>query len=165
MLCCVFRNLENDVDFAISSEQKQKRDEHMNAKHFATPGLFGVGNSTRGSCTSRSEASGLYVTTTTIAFHPQHPTPDQPLISCSCGTEEQEEQMASKSQTSTKRLLKELSNHEREPSDALLHLSPISDDDLTRWTAVMKGVPGTAYEGKRKQNPIAVERKKEGKEN
>lgn len=46
----------------------------------------------------------------------------------------------------TKRLLHELRSYEREPSDALLRLSPISDDQLTQWTAVLKGVPGTAYQ-------------------
>lgn len=57
--------------------------------------------------------------------------------------------MAGKAQTSAKRILKELSNYEREPSEALLHLAPVHDDDLMHWTAVMKGVDGTAYEGQK----------------
>lgn len=55
--------------------------------------------------------------------------------------------MAVKAQTSTRRILNELQNYEREPSEALLHLAPVNDDDLMHWTAVMKGVSGTAYEG------------------
>ena len=46
----------------------------------------------------------------------------------------------------TKRLLHELRSYEREPSDVLLRLSPVSDDQLTQWTTVLKGVPGTAYQ-------------------
>lgn len=55
--------------------------------------------------------------------------------------------MAGKAHTSAKRILKELSNYERGPSEALVHLAPINDDDLMHWTGVMKGVQGTAYEG------------------
>ncbi|TKA74753.1 hypothetical protein B0A49_02256 [Cryomyces minteri] len=47
----------------------------------------------------------------------------------------------------TKRLLQELQAYEQEPNDALLQLGPVSDDELMHWTAVMKGVEGTAYEG------------------
>ncbi|KAK6007738.1 hypothetical protein QM012_004552 [Aureobasidium pullulans] len=53
-------------------------------------------------------------------------------------------QMASKQVT--KRLLHELRSYEKDPSDALLHLGPINDEELTRWTAVLKGVSGTAYQ-------------------
>ncbi|GAM87910.1 hypothetical protein ANO11243_059380 [Dothideomycetidae sp. 11243] len=54
--------------------------------------------------------------------------------------------MSSKGQTTTKRLIHELRSYDREPSPALLHLAPVSDDELLHWTAVMKGVEGTAYE-------------------
>jgi len=55
--------------------------------------------------------------------------------------------MASKGQTTTKRLLHELQSYEQEPSDALLELGPVNDDELLHWAAIMKGVEGTAYEG------------------
>ena len=47
----------------------------------------------------------------------------------------------------TKRLLHELRSYEKEPSDALLQLGPVSDDQLTQWTAILKGPSGTAYSG------------------
>ncbi|KAF2834084.1 ubiquitin-conjugating enzyme [Patellaria atrata CBS 101060] len=53
----------------------------------------------------------------------------------------------SRAQTPTKRLLNELQTYQHEPNGALLQLGPASDDELTHWTAVMKGVLGTAYEG------------------
>jgi len=46
----------------------------------------------------------------------------------------------------TKRLLHELRSYEKDPSDALLHLGPINDQELTHWTAVLKGLPDTAYQ-------------------
>jgi len=46
----------------------------------------------------------------------------------------------------TKRLLHELRSYEKDPSDALLHLGPINDEELTHWTAILKGVTGTAYQ-------------------
>lgn len=46
---------------------------------------------------------------------------------------------------STKRLIKELDAHARDPSPALLKLEPL-DDDLHNLTAVLKGPDGTAYE-------------------
>lgn len=50
----------------------------------------------------------------------------------------------------TKRLLHELKAHATEASsDAIAHLGPESQDNLHHWTAVLKGVPGTAYEGKK----------------
>lgn len=55
--------------------------------------------------------------------------------------------MASKGQTTTKRLLHELQSYKQEPSDALLELGPVNDDELLHWAAIMKGVEGTAYEG------------------
>ncbi|KAF2153921.1 ubiquitin-conjugating enzyme [Myriangium duriaei CBS 260.36] len=54
--------------------------------------------------------------------------------------------MSSKGQSTTKRLIHELRSYDQEPSRALLHLAPVSDDELLHWTAVMKGVEGTAYE-------------------
>ncbi len=48
---------------------------------------------------------------------------------------------------STKRLLQELKNAVSEPSPVLQSLGPISEAQLLHWEAVMKGVPGTAYEG------------------
>jgi len=53
----------------------------------------------------------------------------------------------SRAQTPTKRLLNELQTYQHEPNDALVRLGPVKDDELMHWTAVMKGVQGTAYEG------------------
>ncbi|PPJ55063.1 hypothetical protein CBER1_01541 [Cercospora berteroae] len=47
----------------------------------------------------------------------------------------------------TKRLIKELDAYNREPSAALTHLAPVSDDDVFRLAAVLRGPEGTAYEG------------------
>lgn len=55
--------------------------------------------------------------------------------------------MAARNQPAAKRLLKELKTYQNDPNEALLHLGPTSDDDLYHWTAIMKGVAGTAYEG------------------
>ena len=46
-----------------------------------------------------------------------------------------------------KRLIKELEQYSKVPSPAVTHLEPISDDDLTRLTAGLRGPDGTAYEG------------------
>jgi peroxin-4 len=54
---------------------------------------------------------------------------------------------SSRSLTPTKRLLAELKDYQDGGNEALEALGPISDDLLTEWTAVMKGVKGTAYEG------------------
>ncbi|PGH08848.1 hypothetical protein AJ79_05852 [Helicocarpus griseus UAMH5409] len=51
------------------------------------------------------------------------------------------------SPSTTKRLIRELNDYSKSPNDALLHLGPINDNDLLRWEAVLKGVPGTPYEG------------------
>ncbi|KAI9680311.1 MAG: hypothetical protein M1829_001197 [Trizodia sp. TS-e1964] len=51
------------------------------------------------------------------------------------------------SPAAVKRLLHELEEYQHTPNDALLLLAPIHDEDLFRWGAVMKGVPGSAYEG------------------
>ncbi|KAF1982436.1 UBC-like protein [Aulographum hederae CBS 113979] len=53
---------------------------------------------------------------------------------------------SSKAQSSTKRLMKEWQDYNQDPNDALLQLGPVSDDKLMHWTAVMRGVAGTAYE-------------------
>ena len=57
--------------------------------------------------------------------------------------------MASSSRTQgpIKRLLTELQTYQSDPNEALLELGPVNDDELMSWRAVMKGVPGTAYEG------------------
>ncbi|KAF2190183.1 ubiquitin-conjugating enzyme [Zopfia rhizophila CBS 207.26] len=54
---------------------------------------------------------------------------------------------SSRQQTPQKRLLTELQTYQSEPNEALLELGPVDDDELMHWRAVMKGVPGTAYEG------------------
>ncbi|OCK79365.1 ubiquitin-conjugating enzyme [Lepidopterella palustris CBS 459.81] len=63
---------------------------------------------------------------------------------------------SSRSQTPTKRLLNELQTYQSDPNDALVELGPVSDNELTHWTAVMKGVPGTAYEGGRWKLDIRI---------
>lgn len=52
----------------------------------------------------------------------------------------------SSARTATKRLMQELADYNSDPNPALLHLGPV-DGDLFKWTAVLKGVEGTAYEG------------------
>lgn len=54
---------------------------------------------------------------------------------------------SSRVQSPVKRLLTELQNYQSDPNDALDRLGPVSDEELTHWNAVMRGVPGTAYEG------------------
>lgn len=54
---------------------------------------------------------------------------------------------SSRTQSPTKRLLNELQSLNSEPNEALLFLRPVRDDDLMQWETVMRGVPGTAYEG------------------
>ncbi|PLN85285.1 putative ubiquitin conjugating enzyme [Aspergillus taichungensis] len=49
--------------------------------------------------------------------------------------------------STTQRLLRELKDYTNNPNSALLHLGPTNDDDLLHWEAVLKGVPGTPYEG------------------
>lgn len=44
-----------------------------------------------------------------------------------------------------KRLIGELKQYNKEPSEFLEDLAPVGDD-LLHWTAIMKGVQGTAYE-------------------
>lgn len=48
---------------------------------------------------------------------------------------------------STKRLLQELKSIVEDPSPILQSLSPASEAEILHWEAVMKGFPGTAYEG------------------
>lgn len=64
--------------------------------------------------------------------------------------------MSSRAQSPTKRLLTELQTYQSEPNDALVELGPVSDSELTHWTAIMKGVPGTAYEGGRWKLDIRI---------
>jgi len=59
------------------------------------------------------------------------------------------QKMASRNQTAVKRLIQELRTYEQESSEALRHLGPVREDELMHWQAVMKGIPGTAYEGGR----------------
>ncbi|CAD0089083.1 unnamed protein product, partial [Aureobasidium vineae] len=56
----------------------------------------------------------------------------------------------------TKRLLHELRSYEKDPSDALLHLGPINDEELTHWTAVLRGVEGTAYQNTYPNKPPTI---------
>ncbi|KAK2744821.1 hypothetical protein FQN57_004145 [Myotisia sp. PD_48] len=49
--------------------------------------------------------------------------------------------------STTKRLLQELKQYSTSPNECLLHLGPVNDDDILHWEAVMKGVPGTPYQG------------------
>ena len=46
----------------------------------------------------------------------------------------------------TKRLLHELCSQSGDPVQFLLSLGPIDDDRILLWEAVLKGVPGSAYE-------------------
>jgi peroxin-4 len=43
--------------------------------------------------------------------------------------------------------MNELSALQTEPNEACARLGPVADDELLHWQAVMRGVPGTAYEG------------------
>jgi peroxin-4 len=43
--------------------------------------------------------------------------------------------------------MRECQEYEASPNQALLHLGPVSDDDLFHWEAVLKGVRGTPYDG------------------
>jgi len=63
---------------------------------------------------------------------------------------------SSKSQSTTKRLLSELKDYHSDPNDALLQLGPVSDDELMHWSAVMKGLAGTPYEGGRWKLDILI---------
>jgi len=63
---------------------------------------------------------------------------------------------SSKSQSTTKRLLSELKDYHSDPNDALLQLGPVSDDELMHWSAVMKGLTGTPYEGGRWKLDILI---------
>lgn len=56
------------------------------------------------------------------------------------------------SSSTTQRLLRELKEYAKNPNEALLHLGPVSDEDLLHWEAVLKGVKGTPYEGE--LNPL-----------
>ena len=56
-------------------------------------------------------------------------------------------EMAKTNQSAQKRLLQEVKALRDETSPALQSLGPVSDDNLFEWKAIMRGVPGTAYEG------------------
>lgn len=60
------------------------------------------------------------------------------------------ERMASMSRSPTppaaRRLLHELRSQSQDPAPILLSLGPVSDEQILSWEAVLKGVPGTAYE-------------------
>lgn len=47
----------------------------------------------------------------------------------------------------SKRLLGELKDYAKDPHECLEELAPV-EGDLLHWTAIMKGVQGTAYERK-----------------
>ena len=47
----------------------------------------------------------------------------------------------------TKRLIHEIQDNALALNQALLHLGPVSDDDLFQWEAVLRGVRGTPYDG------------------
>ncbi|KAI9665329.1 MAG: hypothetical protein M1831_001766 [Alyxoria varia] len=49
-------------------------------------------------------------------------------------------------QSATKRLLHELRSNEEDPNPALLFLRPVDEENVFLWEALLKGVPGTAYE-------------------
>lgn len=50
-------------------------------------------------------------------------------------------------QSASKRLQHELKQYQDEPNPTLKSLGLKNEDDLFHWAAVMKGQPGTAYEG------------------
>jgi peroxin-4 len=60
--------------------------------------------------------------------------------------------MAGPSSNTTQRLLRELKDYAKSPNENLLHLGPVTDEDILRWEAVLKGVNGTPYEGMRRGN-------------
>ncbi|KAJ2590328.1 E2 ubiquitin-protein ligase peroxin 4 [Coemansia sp. RSA 1722] len=45
----------------------------------------------------------------------------------------------------TRRLLRELHDIQKDPSEELVSLAPISDDDILRWRAVLRGPRDTPY--------------------
>lgn len=53
----------------------------------------------------------------------------------------------------TQRLIRELKEYHKTPNESLLHLGPVDEENLLQWEAVLKGVDGTPYEGKRAPNP------------
>ncbi|KAI9833505.1 MAG: hypothetical protein M1819_003664 [Sarea resinae] len=55
---------------------------------------------------------------------------------------------SSSPQGAVKRLLQELKLYAQDPnSDVLLHLGPVSEDQLLHWEAVLKGPSASPYEG------------------
>ena len=55
---------------------------------------------------------------------------------------------SSRNASPLKRLMTEIQTYQNDPNDALVELGP-EGDDVMHWKAVMKGVIGTAYEGKK----------------
>jgi peroxin-4 len=53
----------------------------------------------------------------------------------------------------TQRLIRELKEYHKTPNESLLHLGPVDEENLLQWEAVLKGVDGSPYEGKRAPNP------------
>jgi peroxin-4 len=54
---------------------------------------------------------------------------------------------SSRAQTPAKRLMNELTALHDEPNEACARLGPVADGELLHWEAVLRGVPGSAYEG------------------
>lgn len=53
---------------------------------------------------------------------------------------------SSRNASPIKRLMTELQTYQSNKNEVLYDLGP-TDEDVMQWRAVMKGVPGTAYEG------------------
>ncbi|MCJ1470660.1 hypothetical protein MMC07_009306 [Pseudocyphellaria aurata] len=60
--------------------------------------------------------------------------------------------------TATKRLLHELrAQTESGPHPFIPWVGPVSDAQILQWEAIMKGVPGSAYEGTRRTGEICLD--------
>src|SRR4051812_45765981 len=47
----------------------------------------------------------------------------------------------------TRRLLREMSDNAKKPNPAVADLGPVTEEDLTHWTATLLGPPGSIYAG------------------
>ncbi|KAJ2399524.1 E2 ubiquitin-protein ligase peroxin 4 [Coemansia sp. RSA 2559] len=56
----------------------------------------------------------------------------------------------------TKRLLKELQDIRKEPSEGIVFLEPKNDDDILQWRAVLQGPQGTPYYGGKFELHISI---------
>jgi peroxin-4 len=56
----------------------------------------------------------------------------------------------------SKRLIKELAEHQNDPNPHLGRLGPVDDDDLMHWTAELLGPRDTPYEGCRWEIDIKI---------